>query len=713
MKPILDVIFDYQTHTKVFTTDKIQSNTFYTLIIDTLVIDNVKCKSIQCNGSSNNVLTLNIEDKDAEDNKPLKYDNITNQWAIVQSESNSNEFTLYIGEFNSFNNLYGKSAYNLPKSIILYETANCPFNKIHSGYLDLPFSYGSERDTLIMDTIYRFSSTWDRNIAAGVNSIVLGWSNKAFGVGSTISGCYNNVIENNSYCSTISGGSYNTVKGSHSTIVGGYEITTQNDGEIAGGYYNISKTGEEAKDQTLFTIGNGSKSGDRHNAIEIMYNGDVYIVDTTKSGENHELPMIKLQDALFNSKVDLSGYYTKNETDNLFNTLLVFSKDPNGGAYMSGCTANAEKSVAEGNNTNATGQYSHAEGIATTASGYASHTEGGGTKAMGYYSHSEGSGTEAKNDVEHASGQFNNSVKNSSTFGDNKNTLFTVGNGYYISGSTYNHNAFQIMQSGDIYIADPSSNGEYYGKSMIHLQQKLASLASKEDISTAINNLVNGATDAMDTLSELETAINSNKGILETLNEAIVKKADKDEVDQKLAELEENIKVQVYAEDVLISAEDSSTLMEYLDDTEKVIAAALTDLNSRLEEIESLKEEVKELAETVQNLQNGNSGETTGTDTYFTGCNKSTEINNIPVSKHFTTVTISEGGTFQLEDDPEVGRELHIIIKNTSTGAINVQLPEKYSGVSEGTEIAIEANAFVDMNLIYDGETYYIKAMTE
>ena len=528
---------------------------------------------------------------------------------------------------------------------------------------------------------------------------------------------------------------YNTSAGGTGAHAEGGYTKTQSNYEHASGYYNISLKPEEGTDKsqtTVFTVGNGLDDDNRHNALQIMQNGEIYIADTTKSGEAHELPMIKLQDALSNSNVDLSDYYTKSETDDLLAFKLYRSSDTSVGIVS---VLNTQSQQNMGNFGLSLGQNTRAYGNYSTALGLNSITKGEYAFATGYYVNSNGrnsfaagSNIDSNNNSEVAFGIYNISNKANSNFGNAENTLFSIGNGLY-TGTVSKHNAIEIRQNGDIYITDTNSSNAFYEMPMIHLQQKLASLASKEDISTAIDNLVNGATDAMDTLSELETAINSNKGILETLNEAIVKKADKDEVetlndaivkkadkdevDQKLAELEENIKVQVYADEVLISAEDSSTLMEYLDDTEKVIAAALTDLNSRLEEIESLKEEVKELAETVQNLQNGTSGEAAATDTYFTGCNKSTEINNIPVSKHFTTVTISESGTFQLEADPEVGRELHIIIKNTSTGAINVQLPENYSGINEGSEIIIEANAFVDMNLIYDGETYYIKAMTE
>ena len=78
-------------------------------------------------------------------------------------------------------------------------------------------------------------------------------------------------------------------------------------------------------------------------------------------------------------------------------------------------------SFAEGNNTEASGDYSHAEGNKTTASGYAAHVEGhwaeatgdfshaeGSAYARGEYSHAEGSGSQATGFAAHAEGGFAN-----------------------------------------------------------------------------------------------------------------------------------------------------------------------------------------------------------------------------------------------------------------------------------------------------------------
>lgn len=136
--------------------------------------------------------------------------------------------------------------------------------------------------------------------------------------------------------------------------------------------------------------------------------------------------------------------------------------------------ANGSCSHAEGYSTGALGEYSHTEGYNTTANRSASHAEGYEAVASGMYSHAEGRETITYNFAEHAEGFFNktnyNNNNNSEDRGNKEFTLHTVGNGL---SKDDRHNAFQIMQSGDIYIPDVEAEGKYYEKPMLHLQTEL------------------------------------------------------------------------------------------------------------------------------------------------------------------------------------------------------------------------------------------------
>lgn len=70
-------------------------------------------------------------------------------------------------------------------------------------------------------------------------------------------------------------------------------------------------------------------------------------------------------------------------------------------------------------------------------------------EANGAYSFSEGQHTVANNRSEHAFGEYNKSNKANDTFGDEGNTLFSIGNG---TSESTRKNAFEVMQNGDIYI---------------------------------------------------------------------------------------------------------------------------------------------------------------------------------------------------------------------------------------------------------------------
>ena len=77
-----------------------------------------------------------------------------------------------------------------------------------------------------------------------------------------------------------------------------------------------------------------------------------------------------------------------------------------------------------------------------------------------------------KNEYETSFGKYSISVSASGTFGDGGNTLFSLGNG---ESESTRHNAFEIRQNGDIYIADTNdtSTTNYYEKPMIKLQDAL------------------------------------------------------------------------------------------------------------------------------------------------------------------------------------------------------------------------------------------------
>lgn len=194
-------------------------------------------------------------------------------------------------------------------------------------------------------------------------------------------------------------------------------------------------------------------------------------------------------------------------------------------AEGSGTIAEGDCSHAEGLQASATSYESHAEGYRTLASNYAAHAEGYYTIASGDSSHAEGSNTIASNFAEHASGQFNVSNTATTTFGHSGNTLFSVGNG---TDDNARHNALEIRQNGDIYIASGNTDvklqdklvdniNDYYKKSETSGATEISTaLAGKSDTGhthasseiTAMTNYTSGVTISPITSSDsLNTAI--------------------------------------------------------------------------------------------------------------------------------------------------------------------------------------------------------------
>jgi hypothetical protein len=94
---------------------------------------------------------------------------------------------------------------------------------------------------------------------------------------------------------------YNTTASTKYAHAEGRFTTAQNEAEHASGRYNVSSKANTTfgdSGNTLFSVGNGSDSEYRHNVLDIRQNGDIYIVDTSASGDYDAKPMIKLQESL-------------------------------------------------------------------------------------------------------------------------------------------------------------------------------------------------------------------------------------------------------------------------------------------------------------------------------------------------------------------------------------------------------------------------------
>lgn len=170
------------------------------------------------------------------------------------------------------------------------------------------------------------------------------------------------------------------------------------------------------------------------------------------------------------------------------------------------CSSTGPYSISIGHSAGAGGQYSLCMGSNSHCNGQQSIVIGDGssnngsdfTYCFGRSLHPNrvhqflgGAYLNSNNEYEVAFGQYNVSSKSKNDYGDSGNTLFSIGNGYDFSSTHNRHNALEIRQNGDIYIAntnDTSITGDkaYSLYPMIKLQDTITATAAN---TTALGGL--------------------------------------------------------------------------------------------------------------------------------------------------------------------------------------------------------------------------------
>ena len=175
----------------------------------------------------------------------------------------------------------------------------------------------------------------------------------------------------------------------------------------------------------------------------------------TASVSSNVLTFTKGNGSTFNLTVTPGG----SDTQIQFNSASAFSGSANFiFNYLS-------RSLQQGNNVTASGQYSHAEGLLTTVTGYGSHTEGylttaageashaegASTSAAGIHSHAEGYNTVASGSHSHAEGFATATYRTTPTPVSSSETLYAynTGSGLLVGNSSYtstNQNAYVLWE---------------------------------------------------------------------------------------------------------------------------------------------------------------------------------------------------------------------------------------------------------------------------
>lgn len=200
---------------------------------------------------------------------------------------------------------------------------------------------------------------------------------------------------------------------------------------------------------------------------------------------------------------------TTGETADTINCTLNVKNGTNGGIIVgdSECTSSGLYAISLGHSSYASGTYSFCNGSNSSAKAQMSFVCGNGcsseinndlafmfgfnNKSTKRLQFSYGQQLKPKNEFEFSLGTYNNSSSASTTFGHSGNTLFSIGNGYDFSSTHNLHNAFEVRQNGDIYIANTNDTSITEDKAyslypMIKLQDTITATAAN---TTALGGL--------------------------------------------------------------------------------------------------------------------------------------------------------------------------------------------------------------------------------
>ena len=262
----------------------------------------------------------------------------------------------------------------------------------------------------------------------------------------------------------------------------GRYTTTSCLAEHAQGSYNKSHTDDIAGgntadglgtngSRTIHSIGIGTANDARKNAVEVMQNGDAYLLGVGGYDGVHIKGETGAPSGLKTLQETISGKQDK--------------LTAGGNIYIGGNTISAEGyEYNSGNNSIIT------NGVSCITAGENSHAEGYQciTEETALHSHAEGYETVVRNQSEHAQGRYNVShLASVELTNHDGNTVVSVGIG---EDDANRKNAFEIMQNGDIYVYGLGNyNGtatKYEDASIMTLQEILRTIAENAGIDIGV-----------------------------------------------------------------------------------------------------------------------------------------------------------------------------------------------------------------------------------
>lgn len=152
-------------------------------------------------------------------------------------------------------------------------------------------------------------------------------------------------------------------------------------------------------------------------------------------------------------------------------------------------------------------------------------------------------------------------------------------------------------------------------------------------------------------------------------------------------------------------------LEKHVYDNEEVTSKAINELNNSCGFDENCK--VKFLSPYISAFQNvSDAMDYLANDLlYYSGHNSVTSLNSVPLNKRLVIATLNTNDTLSLGGlGISDGRELEIIVHNTSSNDITISMPNSGGFINQSGEIlTVKANTYADINILSDGTNFYIR----
>ena len=356
--------------------------------------------------------------------------------------------------------------------------------------------------------------------------------------------------------------------------------------------------------------------------------------------------------------------------------------------------ASGDFSHAEGAGTNASGEYSHAEGTGTTAQAIAAHAEGAATKAIGDQSHAEGVQTSAEKQAAHAEGADSHATGQAA---------HAEGQEVTASGD-YSHAEGSATQA-----TGPGSHAE--GGGTTASGQNSHSEGGGTNANGASSHAEGGGTTATGNYSHAEglytTANNGCEHAEGQWNLSNTGSTDASRTIHSVGIGTGSTTHRRNAHEIMLNGDHYIYGIGNYDGTNYSAAKTLQQV------INTIQGSTTSISSIIENLATKNEVDQAISEAEFNnGHNAVSSVTDIPVSKRLAIVTISNNDSFTLASTPADGREIHVIVHNTSSSDIEITMPSSSGYVKmSGDTLTVAGNSYADINVISDGTNMYIRAL--